>query len=150
MIWRTLITGLAALMLSGCEAMPKDLGGTLDRVRQEGSFRAGMIAAGDAGAGRDRQLLLLRRTALATGASPELHHGAAEPLLLRLEAGELDLVVGELAPASPWVKRVTVLPPLGEQVSRDGHIHVVAIARNGENAWISLLYREVRAVAAQQ
>jgi ABC-type amino acid transport substrate-binding protein len=139
----------AILLLSGCGPIPQDPEDTLDRIRAERTFRVGMIASQAAPAGFDRQRLLLRRMARATGASPSVEHGAAEPLLMKLEEGELDLVLGELAPASPWGKRVTILPPLGEQVSRDGHVHVVAIARNGENAWISLLYREGRTVAAQ-
>jgi hypothetical protein len=139
----------AALLLGGCGPIPQDPEGTLNRVKAERTFRVGMIASHGASAGLDRQRLLLRRMARATGASPSVEHGAAEPLLMKLEEGELELILGELAPASPWGKRVTILPPLGEQVSRDGHLHVVAIARNGENAWISLLYREARRVAAQ-
>jgi hypothetical protein len=141
---------LAALLLGGCGPIPQDPEGTLDRIRAERTFRVGVIAPHGTSAGLDRQRLLLRRVAGATGASPTLEHGAAEPLLMRLEEGGLDLVVGELAPASPWGKRVTILPPLGEQVTRDGHVHVVAIARNGENAWVSLLYRQARQVAARQ
>jgi hypothetical protein len=140
----------AALLLGGCGAIPKDPDGTLDRIQAERSFRVGMIASSAQSAGLDRQRLLVRRVAGASGASATVEHGAAEPLLMKLEEGDLDLVVGELAPASPWSKRVTILPPLGEQVTRDGHVHVVAMARNGENAWISLLYREARAVAAQR
>ena len=140
----------AALLIGGCGAIPQDPEGTLDRIKAERTFQVGMITSHGAPAGFDRQRLLLRRVARATGASPTLEQGAAEPLLMRLEEGQLDLVLGEVAPASPWGKRVTILPPLAEQVTRDGHVHVVAIARNGENAWISLLHREVRQVAAQR
>lgn len=139
----------AALLIGGCGPIPQDPEGTLDRIKAERTFRVGMIASHGASAGLDRQRLLLRRMALATGASPRVEQGPAEPLLMRLEEGELDLVLGEFAPASPWSKKVTIMPPLGEQVTRDGHVHVVAVARNGENAWISLLYREARRVAAQ-
>lgn len=45
-------------------------------------------------------------------------------------------------------ERVSILPPLGEQVGSDGHVHLAAAARNGENAWIALLHREARDVAA--
>jgi hypothetical protein len=32
----------------------------------------------------------------------------------------------------------------------EGHVHLVAAARHGENAWISLLHREAAKVAAVQ
>ena len=140
---------MAVLLLGGCGPIPKDPEGTLNRIKAERTFRVGMIASHDTPAGVDRQRLMLRRVAHAAGASPSFEYGAAEPLLMKLEEGELDLILGGFAPASPWSKRVTILPPLAEQVTRDGHVHVVAVARNGENAWISLLYREARRVAAR-
>lgn len=138
-----------ALLLGGCSEIPKDPEGTLDRIKAERAFRVGIIGSDGSPAGADRQRLMLQRVVQATGAAADIERGATEPLLTRLEEGELDFVLGEIAPASPWGKRVTILPPLGEEVTKDGHVHVVAIARNGENAWISLLYREARAVAAR-
>ncbi len=139
----------AALLIGGCDDIPKDPGGTLERIKAERVFRVGLIGTDGSPAGADRQRLLVQRVAKMTGAAARVEQGAAEPLLLKLEEGELDLVIGELAPKSPWSKQVTILPPLGEEVTKDGHVHVAAMARNGENAWISLLYREARAVAAQ-
>jgi len=132
-----------------CSDIPKDPEGTLDRVRAERRFQVGIIAAGGSRIGLDRQVLMLRRVSEATGADPILQTGASGPLLTRLEEGELDIVIGQFAPASPWGKKVTLLPPIGEQVSRDGHILLTVAARNGENAWIGLLHREARAVAAK-
>jgi hypothetical protein len=140
---------IAALLLVGCDDIPKDVDGTLDRIKGERSFRVGLIGSDGSPAGVDRQRLFVQRVARATGASASVEEGPTEPLLLKLEEGELDLVIGELAPRSPWSKQVTILPPLGEEVTKDGHVHVAAMARNGENAWISLLYREARAVASQ-
>lgn len=138
-----------ALSIGGCDGIPKDQAGTLERIAAERVFRVGTIASGQRPVGPDRQLLLLRRISRITGARPSIEPGASEPLLAKLEQGELDLVVGELAPESPWGKRVTILPPLGERVSADGHFHLVAVARNGENGWISLLHREAREVATR-
>ncbi len=138
----------ALLAAASCGPIPADPEGTLDRVTAERSFAVGMIASGDRPIGEGRQQLLLRRVAAATGARPKIEAGDTETLLGRLESGELDLVVGPLDPASPWAKRVSLMPPLAEQVSRDGHVHLVAAARNGENAWIGLLHREARFVAA--
>lgn len=137
----------AGLLLAGCGAIPRDPDGTLERVRAERRFRVGLIAA-PADVGGRRRDAFLRAVGAAAGAAPAVETGASEPLLDRLEAGELDLVVGELTPKTPWAKRVTLLPALDEQVGRRGHSHLAAAARNGENAWIALLHREATRVAA--
>ena len=85
------------------------------------------------------------RLSRATGARPALEAGAAEPLLTRLEEGGLDLVVGEFAEKSPWSTRVTFTDP----IAVEGPVMLAAAARNGENAWIGLVHREARAVAAE-
>ena len=145
MNWRLAIG--AALALAGCDSLPKDPDGTLDRVRTQRSFRVGLIATGDVEIGGDRRDAFLRRVAQATGAAPAVKEGAAEPLLLELEDGQLDLVVGVISPDSPWVGRVTLLKPIGETVAPQ-HLLLTPMARNGENRWIMLLEREARAVAA--
>lgn len=140
---------LAALLVAaGCEAIPKDQAGTLDRIGAERQFKVGIIASGSS-LGLEREQALLDRVANATKARPMIEAGASEPLLVRLEEGQLDLVLGELVPKSPWSTRVTILPPLAEDVTEQGYVHIVAVARNGENAWISLLHREAAAVAGQ-
>jgi hypothetical protein len=132
--------------LSAC-GIPRDPDGTLDRVRAERSFRVGLIASGDRRVGADREQAFLKRVAAATGASPVVTDGAAEPLLLRLEEGDLDLVLGPVSPKSPWMSEVAILRPLGQTIEAP-HLLVVPIARNGENDWIMLLEREARAVMA--
>lgn len=140
---------LGVLLLAGCDVIPVDPNGTLDHVRASRVFRVGLIASA-APVGADRQALFLREVAAATGARPAIEIGASEPLLTKLEDGEVDVVVGEFAPNSPWAKQVTLLPLLGEQVSlREGHVLVRAAARNGENAWISLLEAQARKVAGR-
>ena len=148
MILRRLLLILLPLAAIGCGGIPKDPENTLERIRAERTFSVGIIGSGGMPVGLDRQEALLQGLVAATGARPGVQAGASEPLLARLEAGELDLVMGSLAPQSPWAKRVTIIPPLAEEVTAEGHVHVVAIARNGENAWIALLYREAGKVAA--
>jgi hypothetical protein len=53
-------------------------------------------------------------------------------------------VLGEFAEPSPWARQVTISEP----VAARGPIILAAAARNGENAWIALLFREAKAVAA--
>lgn len=144
-----LLLAIALLAGAACGAIPKDPDGTLDRVRAERQFRVGLIASG-APVGADRQKLFLQGVGRAAGARPAIETGASDPLLAKLEEGELDVVVGEFAPQSPWALHVTMLPLLGEQISREGHVHLAAAARNGENAWIALLHEEAGKVAAQR
>lgn len=142
------LTGAVLLACASCSDIPKDPERSLERIRAERSFRVGLIASG-APLGAERQRLFLNNVAASTGARPQMETGAAEPLLARLEEGALDLVIGPMTPKSPWEKQVTFLPLLGEQVSESGHVHLAAMARHGENAWITLLHREAGKVAAR-
>lgn len=137
-----------AALLGACNAIPKDPEGTTERVRSEGQFRVGVIES-DAPL-RAAQELFLKEVVAAAGARPVVERAASDVLLEKLEMGELDLVVGELSPKTPWAMRVSLLPLLDEQVTKDGHSVLAAAARNGENEWISLLHREATEVAAMQ
>jgi hypothetical protein len=142
---------LLLILLAGCGPFPKDPDGTLSRVRAEHVFRVGIVAPGPGPSpvGRQRAQAFLKGIAEATGAEPALSTGASEPLLARLEDGKLDLVIGALDPASPWVTRVALMPPLHEQVSLGEHYLLTPMAKNGENAWIMLLEREAREAMAE-
>jgi hypothetical protein len=146
MTWRLALC--AALALAGCNSLPKDPDGTLDRVKAQRSFRVGLIATGDVQIGTARRDAFLARIARATGATPSVKEGASEPLLLELQDGQLDLVVGIVSPDSPWVGRVAQLKPIGETLAPQ-HLLLTPMARNGENRWIMLLEREASAVAAE-
>ena len=132
----------AALVLASCNQIPRDTEGSLERIGQEGRFRVGLIS-GSPDVER-RGNLLLDHVAKAAGARPVGKQGAAEPLLQELEEGRLDLIVGAMADKSPWRTRVHFLPPLGSKGGAKPS--VVAMVRNGENAWISLLHREAEKV----
>lgn len=132
----------AAFVLASCDQVPRDTEGSLERIRQDGRFRVGLISGSVEG--KLRGHLLLDHVARISGARPIGESGAAELLLEKLEEGRLDLVVGTMADKSPWRTRVYFLPPLSTK--RSGKPSVVAVARNGENAWIALLYREAEKV----
>jgi hypothetical protein len=144
-----LLLSASAIGLAGCADLPKDPEGTLDRIRSERVFRVGIISPGGDAAERGRQRLLIEGIANAAGARPELRSGASEELLHQLEEGAVDIVIGPLAQDSPWSKRVTLLPPLEPKAKSESKSAPKphAAARNGENAWISLLYREAKAVS---
>lgn len=133
---------VAVLLLGGCDSIPSDPDGTLDRIRAERLFKIGLIASHRPPPGEARDFL--QRLSRATGARPAPERGTAEALLTRLEEGELDLVLGEFAEKSPWAAQVTLTEP----IAADGPIILAAAARNGENAWIALVHREARAAAS--
>jgi hypothetical protein len=141
---------LVFLALSACSQLPRDPDGTTERVTSERLFKVGMIATGDADSSVERQRALIARIAAATGARAALESGAAEPLLLRLEQGELDLVIGEFHARSPWIAKAHLLPPIAEARVGEEETIVAAAARHGENRWIMLVDRESRALAPPQ
>jgi hypothetical protein len=145
MKWLPLV--LAGLAAAGCTDLPRDPDRTTERVAAERRLRVGMIAGG-AAPGIARQRELIDRVAAAIGARPEIETGSGETLLLRLEEGALDLVLGEFDSKSPWIGRVHLLPPLLRVGNGGGETHIGAAARHGENRWIMLLDREARALGA--
>jgi len=140
------LTVCLAAVLAGCGSLPRDPDGTLGRVRSEHIFRVGIISDGGTPAGDAEMAAFLARVSRATGARATVRRGASEPLLLDLEAGGLDLVLGPLAPKSPWADEVAILRPIAEPIAPQ-HLVVTPIVRNGENRWIMLLEREADAVA---
>ena len=139
-----LLVALLLLAASACSDFPRDPDGTLKRVWSEGSFRAGIIAPINP---KDAKVdALLRRVSAASGAKPQLEIGDAEPLLDRLEKGEIDLVIGRFEGSTPWARLVSLSPPLRVEKQGKTEIHLVAAMQNGENAWISLVEGEARNV----
>ena len=134
---------ILALALASCSDIPRDMDGSLQQIHDRKSFRVGIVA-GSRDADRRTQRLL-QQLAKTAGARPEVRSGAAEPLLAQLEAGKLDLVVGSMAEKSPWRRKVHFLPALTATSPAD-QTRLVAMARNGENAWIALVHRQVERV----
>ena len=139
---------LLFLGASGCADFPRDPEGTLDRVRATGSFSVGIVSSGRpaAEAGPERAMILA--VARNSGARAAIVNGSAEPLLMQLEKGELDFVIGQFSASSPWRSQVHMLPPLASRRDRTGRTELNAAARNGENGWIALLHRSARAAGA--
>lgn len=134
---------LLAASLAACSDIPRDVEGSLEQIREEKSFRVGLIAGSEDGEGRGRRLI--EAVAAEAGATPQVTTGAAEHLLTELEEGKIDLVVGTMAKKSPWATKVHASKPLSVAREKDP-VSLVALARNGENAWISLLHRQVEQV----
>ena len=143
----TRTAALALLMLmAGCDALPRDPGGTLQRVETTHRLMVG-VAAGLPMSRTDRPARLIEALERRTGARAEIRRGAAEPLLVALRAGRIDLVIAPVAADSPWATEVSFAPPLATTGEGDERIDLVAAMRNGENRWIMLVEHISRAVA---
>lgn len=130
------------LMGSGCSDIPHDPAGTLDRVRQSGVLRVGIVS--DPGPQlEEAERILLAQLARETGSQPQITPGSPETLLPKIENGDLDIVIGRFAPDSPWSARVTFLPAPEQMNAEKGEVAPAAAVRNGENAWVSLVYKHV-------
>lgn len=140
---------LPLIALAGCADLPRDPDGTTERVRAERRFRVGIVAGAPAPAAVP-QRALLARIAAATGARSEIEFGSGEALLMRLEEGALDLVLGEFDSKSPWLARAHLLPPLQHRSNGKGETRIAGATAHGENRWIMLLDRESRALGAAQ
>ncbi|WP_373355108.1 hypothetical protein [Pseudoroseicyclus sp. CXY001] len=130
---RPLALALILALLTGCDSFPKDPDGTTERIAESGVMRAGIV--GDA-AGEAEERALATALAAASGAEAELHPGSAETLLLAMEAGELDIVIGDFAEASPWAGRLALAPsPLTAHPPKEAPV-LRALLPPGENRWL--------------
>jgi hypothetical protein len=136
---------LAFLGAASCAKFPRDPEGTLERVQAGRSFRVGLVAP--VSRTDPKVEALVQRVAQASGAQARVESGDAEPLLDRLEQGELELVVGRFEAESPWKTMVSFSPPLRVEEQGKTKLHLVAAMRNGENAWIGLVERQARQVS---
>lgn len=136
----TIALGIA-LACAGCD-YPRDPDGTTGRVRASGIIRVGLaeIAPPDELSAR-RFLATMER---ASGAHARVERAPAETLLARLEAGKLDLVLGDFAEDSPWIDNAALMEPLTRRIVGERVVGLAPVAQNGENEWIGLVERTVR------
>ena len=137
------LMGLALpLLLAACANYPRDLEGTSKAIAERHTIRVGTVAGHTQGLARQRAFLAALQAK--TGAQPTLVTGSAEPLLLALDRGELDLVIGELSRKTPWLDDVAVIEPIATRMVGDDEIDLSPVARNGENRWVMTLEQTVR------
>jgi hypothetical protein len=141
------LLAVVLIACAGCSDLPKDPGGTLERIAHERQFRVGIVSSRSGVAAAHEALIA--RLAAATGSRPAIEHDAAEPLLIRLEDGELDLVLGEFEREGPWTTQVHMFPALARRSTGSRETVVAAAAANGENGWIMVVDREARALGAE-
>jgi hypothetical protein len=144
--------GLFLLLLTavGCDAVPRDVDGTLNAIRERRVLRVGVIAGTEQAPGFSLAEHYLRGIARATGASIRQTAGSMEALLAQVEQGSLDMAIGEVAKDSPWLDDVAVIEPIAERRVGDRQLGLSAIARNGENRWVMLLEQHARDIRRER
>lgn len=142
MLAALVVVGIA---LSGCAvSIPSDPEGTLDEVRG-GTLQVGASPNGDAvqvdgGAVSGAEVELVERFAAHVDAEIEWTVGSEQALVRALERGELQLVVGGITDATPWVDRAGMTRPYAEVRDASGETHkLVMLVPMGENAFLSEL-----------
>ena len=146
---RRLLLAIATAFLAACDSFPRDPRSTLESVRAQGNFAVGYVASARSSNVDPKTGQLLRSISAATGASPTVAEGETDPLLLRLEEGQLDLVVGWFDKKSPWSSRVTFGPALETQRIGSSELLLRPVMQNGENGWISLVEGKARDVGPE-
>jgi polar amino acid transport system substrate-binding protein len=157
--WQCVVALVLALpLLSGCEGMPRDPEGSLERARS-GVLRVGAVGAPpwiervtpdrSVGGGTDgpqvaaaagREAELVQGFARSIGARVVWTWGPLDEHMERLQRFELDLVAAGLTERTEWRGKVGLTTPWLEE---GDHKRVLAVAP-GENALLSALERYIR------
>lgn len=137
----------AALVITGCGMqIPADPDGTLERVRGD-TLRVGVsehapwVELGAEGTPSGTEPALLTEFAEQLDAEIAWTAGSEAALVVALERGDLDVVVGGFLDSTPWVERAAVTRPYTETQSADGTASHVMLTPLGENAFLSELER---------
>ena len=108
---RSLALWLAALLAAGCDAVPRDSKGALERIRQSGELRVGVthdppwgtLEGGRVAGGIEPAIV--EQFAASVGARPRYTTGSESELMEALHARKLDVVAAGLDKSTPHKKR---------------------------------------------
>jgi polar amino acid transport system substrate-binding protein len=109
------ISPIALILATVTCNLPRDAGGTLDRVRN-GDLRAGYVVhppwvTETGGVPGGVEVTLIEELARSLGARIAWVRGAEDELMTALESRELDVVIGGLTKDTPWKKLVGLTRP---------------------------------------
>lgn len=132
------------LVLTGCTQIPADPDSTLAGVRDAGVLRVGASpSAGrveiDGGEVSGTEAELVEEFAEQLGVDVAWVPGGEQELVVAVEEGELDLMVGGLALDSPWAERVSLTRPYGDGTLGAEPTEFVMAVPLGENAMLAEL-----------
>jgi hypothetical protein len=132
------------MMPAGC-GIPRDPGGSLERIARTGILRAGIsVRPPWTTDGGGPEADAVEGFARARGARVEWRRGSESELFEALEKRDLDIVIGGFTEDHPWGPRLGLTRPYAEA---GGKRHVIAVAP-GENRLLFEFDRMVRAQAS--
>ena len=138
--------------LAGCGSIPADPDGTLERVT-DGVLRVGVSpddglisVAGNEVSGKEAELV--EDFAETLNARVEWTIGGEEHLVGQLDTGKLDLVVGGITDATPWVESAGVTRAYPAMPGADGR-NIVMLVPLGENRFLGELERFLDAAVGE-
>ena len=131
---------LGVIAMAGCDDFPKDIAGTMDGVVNSGTLRAGIVAGGS----EDEERAVANRIASSLNVTSEVISGSTEELVRKLDEGEIVIVVGEFAKATPWVERAAITGPARAFDPPKDHPVLRALVRSGENRWLIYVSRTLK------
>lgn len=137
------LVALSTLTLAACGSFPQDPENTLDTIRDRGVVRVGIERPIPAEAST-----LLQQIELATGAKASISQDGVEPLLAKLDTGEIDLVIAPFGQKTPWATKAALSPPLRVEGAGKNATEWRAAMRGGENRWIMLVEAKARSVSS--
>ena len=148
-----LVALVLVFALAGCGSIiPADPDGTLDRVT-DGVLRVGaspdnglMSVGGNEVSGEEAELV--EDFAETLNARVEWTIGGEEHLVGQLDTGKLDLVVGGITDATPWVESAGVTRSYPAMPGADGR-KIVMLVPLGENQFLSTLERFLDAAVGE-
>lgn len=130
---------LLVLAGAGCDALPRDVDGTSDRIARSRTIRVGLTEPPSAEATRFLHALSTQMEARIAPVA-----GSLEPLLEALDHDRVDLVVTPIRADGLLAEAVALTPPLDGSEAGDRPVQWRAAARNGENRWIVMVERAAR------
>lgn len=139
------IVAISLLALVGCDTLPRDPEGTVDRIRQSHTLAIGVASPFIP----PEAAQLLRALAHENGATPNVRHGTLEPLIVDLDAGRLDIVIAQQSKRTPWNTLVAPGPPLSVRGKGRDRLEWRALMKNGENRWIMRVETASRRIAPE-
>ena len=126
---------MVGMALTGCDAIPQDIGGTTEQIRAEGQVRVGIVAGTEL---PERATALVEDYAVRQDAATVVRRAPASELLDKLERGDVDLVLGRFGRTSPLAKEASFSAAIGEPEPKSGKVPVLRLARkHGENRLIT-------------
>jgi polar amino acid transport system substrate-binding protein len=141
---------LVTLLTAACGSIPADPEDTLERVT-DGVLRVGVSPnpphtdVRDTPEPHGSEVALIRDFAATLPAEIEWTVGGEEMLIIGLEEGDLDLVIGGLTADTPWEQHAAITKPYAEATDPAGkQVKLVMAARPGENAFLLQLERFLR------